>query len=97
MYPFRLQNAGNNNVENLCIPLDSKIQAKIIYVYFQIIIPKGMINYKVNELYPLFINVFGHVHSTEYKKQSPGCYFIEKIVSNILKKAYGRKFDGECM
>ena len=26
-----------------------------------------------------------------------GCYLVEKVVSNILKKAHGRKFDKERM
>ena len=60
-------------------------------------------NYKVNELYSLFLQFSAlgllqdirnnFLQLSSIHDDHHGCYLAVKIVSNILKKAQGRKFD----
>ena len=64
--------------------MQQPIMLSISFDYFLIIISKEIINYKVNELHPIFIKFLA-------------VGLLQDIVSNILKKAYGGRLDKERM
>ena len=79
-------------VKNTLVPIQKK---KIVIQYNNSI---GYINNKVNELYSLFLkfSAFGLLQDIRNNFHSyVASYLAVKIVSDILKKAKGRKFEKE--
>ena len=76
-----------------CLPLN-------ILFYFNIIIPEGIITIKSMNCIHSFSNFrpwafFSQWTVNIYHNSHHGCYLPVKFVSNILKKAQGRKFEKE--